>query len=235
MLARNPLDKVSGLKNLKSNPNKQLADYSCMLLKRSAQSSFFAKAFVFPGGATEITDFSKSWIDYFNDCGFSPEQLASEFMFSKQSRIPLYTHALYYSSCIPEVGYRICAIRETFEETGVLVCKSIKKNGCGSIKVDNLLDWQERIHHNPEEFLILCKQFELCPDIWSLYEWSNWLTPTHLKSKRYDTIFYLCVLDEIPDVQIDGNEITEIQVCWYTFILLLLKANKTDIVILISG
>ena len=58
----------------------------------------------------------------------------------------------------------------------------------------------------------MCQQNELLPNIWSLYEWSDWLTPAHMGPKRYDTIFYICVLDEIPEVSIDGQEITEVLV-----------------------
>jgi len=179
-----------------------------MLLKRSAKSKFFAKAFVFPGGATEPADFAVSWLDHFNQNGFSREQLLSQFVVTDKAKIPLYEDALNSSNnCIPEVGYRISAIRETFEETGVLFCKKLSSVA----RINNLREWQERVHADPTEFLRMCQQNELCPDIWSLYEWSDWLTPAHMGPKRYDTIFYICVLDETPEVSIDGQEITEIR------------------------
>lgn len=182
-----------------------------MLLKRSAKSKFFAKAFVFPGGATEPADFDIKWIDHFNQNGFSREQLLSQFVVPNKSRIPLYMDAAQTSDdCIPEVGYRISAIRETFEETGVLFCKTPSSTDLSSI--NNLREWQERVHRNPDEFLRLCQQHHIFPDIFSLFEWSDWLTPEHMGPKRYDTIFYICVLDAIPDVRIDGKEITEVRV-----------------------
>ena len=46
------------------------------------------------------------------------------------------------------------------------------------------------------EFLTMCKEFDICPNIWSLYEWSDWLTPLHLKTKsRFDTMFYIASTD----------------------------------------
>ena len=129
-----------------NNNQKQLPDFSCMLLKRSAQSKFFAKAFVFPGGATEVADFSPNWLKHFTENGFDREQLASEFIF--QNRIPLYTNASTFPDCIPEISYRISAIRETFEETGVLFCKSIESSRYDAfgtiIAIGDLPEWQER-------------------------------------------------------------------------------------------
>ena len=46
------------------------------------------------------------------------------------------------------------------------------------------------------EFLTMCKELDVCPNIWSLYEWSDWLTPLHLKTKsRFDTMFYVASTD----------------------------------------
>lgn len=206
-----------------------------MLLKRSATSKFFAKAFVFPGGATETADFSTSWLNYFIERGFGREQLVSEFVFSQHAQIPLYADASStYPNCIPEVGYRISAIRETFEETGVLICRPVGtdrlKSSKSQVTIDNLSDWQNRVHRDPEQFLILCQTFNLYPDIWSLCEWSNWLTPVHLGTKRYDTIFYLCIVDEVPEVRIDGQEITEIRVCKLNHISMKLKFTFKDFI-----
>ncbi len=194
-----------------------------MLLKRSSTSKFFAKAFVFPGGATEAADFSPNWLKHFTESGFDREQLASEFIVSLHHRIPLYANASTFPDCIPEISFRISAIRETFEETGVLFCKPIesdRNNASEFFTIDDLQEWQERVHGNPEQFLHLCQQYKLYPDIWSLYEWSNWLTPANMGPKRYDTIFYLAVVDNQPKVRIDGTEITQIQVGYFSISLL---------------
>ena len=36
----------------------------------------------------------------------------------------------------------------------------------------------------------MCQETDSCPNIWSLYEWADWLTPLRMKS-RFDTIFYI--------------------------------------------
>lgn len=61
-------------------------------------------------------------------------------------------------------------------------------------------------------FLELCLQFNKCPDIWSLYEWWNWLTPISVGHKRFDTMFYICCLEQQPDVVLDNTEVTKLKV-----------------------
>ena len=189
-------------------------DYKCMLLKRSSTSKFFAKAFVFPGGATEPADFSSRWLDYFARNGFDRQKLTSQFVIPQQAnKIPLYADASIPPGSLPEVGYRISAIRETFEETGVLVCKTADSSADDSTsRISDIEHWQKRVYSNPNEFLSLCEEHRILPDVWSLYEWSNWLTPEHMGPKRYDTIFYICMMDSPPKVRIDGKEITEVRV-----------------------
>lgn len=103
------------------------------------------------------------------------------------------------------------AIRETFEETGILL--TVKKNLDNASTVDQ--SWRDRVHKNPSEFLRLCQVHELCPDIWSLSEWADWLTPLHLKTKsRFDTIFYAAFqenLDESKAATDDNKEVSDVQ------------------------
>lgn len=75
---------------------------------------------------------------------------------------------------------------------------------------------------DPGEFITLCKTFDVVPDIWSLSEWSNWLTPVIMgdsppdtrSGRRYDTAFYLCMLDEAPPALHDEKETVHSQ--WST-------------------
>ena len=91
----------------------------------------------------------------------------------------------------------------------------IKANFTGS-SADHIdiEEWQKRVYGDPGQFLELCRRYSLCPDVWSLYEWCNWLTPDGMGPKRFDTIFYLCLLDHVPTVHIDGQEITQVRVLY---------------------
>ena len=57
----------------------------------------------------------------------------------------------------------------------------------------------------------LSRSLQCVPDVWSLGEWSNWLTPVHLP-RRYDTMFYTCFLDKEPPVLVDEKEMTHSEV-----------------------
>ena len=186
-------------------------DYSVMMLKRSARSSFFAKAYVFPGGAVEAADFDGTWLLLLAQHGLSRQRLMSQFMRANRPRPPIYS-TVCGTEPEAEIGFRIAAIRETFEETGVLFCRGQATEEPAWSGDDDIRHWQERIHDDPRQFQELCRQKNVYPDVSSLYEWSNWLTPTGMGGKRYDTIFYIRVLDTVPDTRIDCGEITDLMV-----------------------
>lgn len=95
-----------------------------------------------------------------------------------------------------ELSLRITAIRETFEELGVIFCRSRKSlastdgNGYGHFREDfDRKHWQSLIHNDASKFLSLCEELDIVPDVWSLYEWSNWFTPSTFKKRFvYHTI-----------------------------------------------
>lgn len=54
-----------------------------------------------------------------------------------------------------------------------------------------------------------------CPTVHNLYEWSSWLTPVGISSRRFNTIFYITFITCIPDVgkgtsTSDNIEVTEL-------------------------
>lgn len=97
-------------------------------------------------------------------------------------------------------------MRETFEETGILLTTE---------KLAQIDDsWRHRVHEKPCQFLQMCQDLNICPDIWNLHEWSDWLTPLHLKTKsRFDTMFYISFIDDVshfsPPTSDGDKEVTE--------------------------
>lgn len=86
-----------------------------------------------------------------------------------------------------EISLRITAIRETFEEVGILLCKP-KKAEYNSIYSHCLESfdrkmWQKAVHNDSTKFLELCKELNVIPDLWSLHEWAAWLTPATFKKR----------------------------------------------------
>ena len=76
----------------------------------------------------------------------------------------------------------------------------------------NLVEWREKVRKDPNAFIELCHQTNLCPDLWSLYEWSDWLTPISVGHKRFDAMFYICCLESEPKVVLDNSEVTTLKV-----------------------
>ncbi|RWS17011.1 Nucleoside diphosphate-linked moiety X motif 19-like protein, partial [Dinothrombium tinctorium] len=175
--------------------------------------------FVFPGGHVDRCDFSSYWWKVFENHGVSREELRTFSAHITGPRPPIITDSLTAHEAgnsddllPPDIGLRITAIRETFEETGVLlVGLPSAKLDLKTSEVKNLNEWRLRVQSDAKYFADLCLEIGVCPDIWSLFEWWNWLTPESLGHKRFDTIFYICCLDEIPQTQIDGKEVCLIE------------------------
>lgn len=211
--------------NYSSKPN--AADYRLLMVKRSGLSSFMANAFVFPGGLVEVADYSPLWWSVFSSLGIEREEL-TKFCHFDGPRPPMVNSPITLTSknaplnedYLPsDIALRIAAIRETFEETGILLLTNPALETTQEATTHTLVTqnidiqlWQEKIHDDPYAFLDLCLESRMCPDIWSLYEWSDWLTPTSVGHRRYDTMFYLCCLPRQPDVLLDKGEVTVMRV-----------------------
>lgn len=85
-------------------------------------------AYVFPGGVAETSDSDLKWCELFKTCGFDKDTFMS--LVPKTTERPLIFKS--EPNELPrEVSLRITAIRETFEECGVLMCK--RKNDSRAI------------------------------------------------------------------------------------------------------
>ncbi|XP_034044220.1 nucleoside diphosphate-linked moiety X motif 19 [Thalassophryne amazonica] len=208
-------------------------DYDVLLLKRSSKSGFLPNAYVFPGGLLDSSDFSNEWLDVFSSFTNFPHFGLGRVKQPVETRPPVFaTDRLKLGSRVPgEVAFRICALRETFEESGVLLVVSkaeetsllqSMKEGCVSDHVararlcgsSELTKWKALVNENPFNFLRMCRELQLLPNIWALHEWSNWLTPSSRSGRRFDTAFFMCCLREIPYTSQDEKEIVHIK--WAT-------------------
>lgn len=152
------------------------------MVRRHEQSSFGA-AYAFPGGVVDAGD---SQIYEFCQ-GLTNKQASARLGVKKDG-------LRYYSS----------AIRELFEESGVLLADlAAIDEDLGSVRDalnDGRLDWAEWVTEN--QLSLYCGQ---------LHYFSHWVTPESLE-KRYSTRFFLA---ELPPGQVAahcGGELTES--CW---------------------
>lgn len=190
--------------------------FRLLLLQRSARQGFLPGAHVFPGGTLDGADSSPDWLRL-----FAPHHGPPRFGLGPspppRSAFPVLpsegTHAI--DGALPDdVVYRICAIRETFEEAGVLL---LRPRGSRAAEPElaralappaGLEAWRERVRRDPQHFLRLCAHLDCTPDIWALHDWSAWLTPfVRSGGRRFDTSFFLCCLSEPPPVYPDLAEV----------------------------
>lgn len=197
-------------------------DYQVLLLQRSARSSFMPCAQVFPGGVAEPADFSPAWRELLPKgprCGLGAEPPA---------RPPLFAAGrpeLGEASLPADVAFRICAIRETFEESGLLLLEPAAQEGASRADAParllplaaGLEEWRRRVQGDPGSFLELCRHLGCAPHLRALHEWGNWLTPVGRAGpggRRYDTAFYLCCClgQEPPAASHDRQEVADCRV-----------------------
>ena len=183
-------------------------------------------AFVFPGGTISKEDYSTSWKFYLQKfTGQTVESLAQEFQIPDMSvRAPMFTLDRPWDVSA-EIAFRICAARELFEESGILLATTqhnLSRKHTGSVvsmEKETLSRWRKLISENDSNFLLMCQEMKVLPDLWALHEWGCWLTPIRkkvtkapVKPKRFDTIFYICCLDHIPPTSQDDDEMVETKV-----------------------
>ncbi|RLA19818.1 MAG: NUDIX domain-containing protein [Gammaproteobacteria bacterium] len=144
----------------------------CML-RRVAKSSFAASAFVFPGGAVDKGDSEANWTDYFIDSGVSLlDKLATT--------------------------YKIAAIRETFEEAGIMVA-----GFPDSIEIS--AEQRALLNQGQASFQDILNANQLKINLKEVLFYDHWITPVGAPI-RFDTRFFIAVAQAEQTVLHDNQE-----------------------------
>jgi len=142
------------------------------LLRRSPQSRFMPNLYVFPGGTVHPLDRDPSiWQDHLDQ---DPEEALRRLS----------------EGLLPEdaIGHVICAIRETFEEAGVLMCENVLP--CQV--------WRGRrgaFHHSARWFRDMILDEGLRLSVSALAPFAHWVTPI-IQQMRFDTRFFIALHPE---------------------------------------
>lgn len=131
-----------------------------VLLLKRSSFGFYGDLCVFPGGSLDIQDSNPYW-----NCQLPKNQ-------------PL------------DSNLRLCAIRETFEECGLMYGKFTTVQEVRDKKVD---------------FITFCKSKMIVPNTLGLYPFANWVSPL-AHPKRFDTMFYLAKIPEMVQTFPDNHE-----------------------------
>ncbi|HVI33248.1 NUDIX hydrolase [Phenylobacterium sp.] len=150
--------------------------FEVLMVKRHHQIDFASGALVFPGGKTHGGDHDPAWADHvvgWND--FDADQRA----------------------------LRIAAIREVFEEAGILLAH--RRNGEPIGGEACPMDVREAVDQGRTPFLDVVTGIDARLDLGALTVFARWITPA-IVPKRFDTWFYAV---KAPDDQLaacDGRE-----------------------------
>jgi 8-oxo-dGTP pyrophosphatase MutT (NUDIX family) len=151
------------------------------MTRRHPNLNFLAGHYVFPGGRRDKADYCKHAVlrMFTKDLGQKAGEVDSDETMAKK------------------LGYYAAAIREAFEEAGVLVAC---KRGGGFFVPDekqkkSLESLRKKIHGGKMSFLEMLRELDLCYDLDRLHWFSHWVTP-EFSPKRFDTQFFLAELPE---------------------------------------
>lgn len=215
-------DSLLRLETAKANlvgDQKQQNDHSgfhILTLRRGETDKHLPGIHVFPGGHLDDADSSPAWFDLFRSFGYEENSFASLSAAGTIEHFPEYKVA--DGQRLPGwMSLRLCAIRETFEESGILLCRSAgnveQGIGFASFFILNELEaWQKRVKADPQQMIALCQSAECVPDLWGLHLWSNWLTPTQQRI-RHNSVCFLSVLKSLPPYSLDNLEMDELKCC----------------------
>jgi 8-oxo-dGTP pyrophosphatase MutT (NUDIX family) len=156
------------------------------LLKRSQKSRFFPETYVFPGGAVEPEDTEMSrWIPHVDmDLPEISQRLGGGM--SEQE----------------VVAHSVTAVRETFEEAGVLLCHRSDHDGK---ELEEIL--AQRVERGlPKEWLKeLVVSEGWIVEFSRLARWAYWITPEAMP-RRYETRFFLALMPQGQECMPDRTE-----------------------------
>jgi 8-oxo-dGTP pyrophosphatase MutT (NUDIX family) len=155
-----------------------------LMVKRHYQIDFAAGALVFPGGKANAEDASPGWDDW-TDGDYGPVQQDA----------------------------RIAAIREAYEESGLVIARHRAARGPGGPLVgvdiaDKMSPHRSAVDRGEASLLALIKEHDLVLALDSLVHFGHWITPV-MMPKRFDTHFYIAPAPETQIAAHDGRETTD--------------------------
>jgi glyoxylase-like metal-dependent hydrolase (beta-lactamase superfamily II)/8-oxo-dGTP pyrophosphatase MutT (NUDIX family) len=159
------------------------------MLRRSHLANFAANAYVFPGGTVDAADAGAEAIAL---CNGLDEDAANR-------ELDLAAGAL---------AYRICAVRECFEEAGLLF--ACDRNGepvalDAPVAHEDYLQLRRRLNARELSFVELCRERGLRLALGQLAYFGHWITPLGMP-RRYDTRFFIGVAPPDQTPLHDGEE-----------------------------
>jgi 8-oxo-dGTP pyrophosphatase MutT (NUDIX family) len=164
-----------------------------LLLKRDRNASFVPGAYVFPGGRVDPADWTKQTLA-------SVDRLTTE---TAATRLGL------VGTSPPAIAYYIAALREAFEETGILVGvgpnAQAPPTAAASVEVEVL---RNGLMEGSVSFNEALKHLSCRIDGSSIEYLAHWITPER-EPHRFDTRFFAARVQTDAEPIFDPREMTE--------------------------
>lgn len=155
--------------------------YEVLMVQRHHQIDFASGALVFPGGKAHPSDADTRWSDHVLDADDGLEQRS----------------------------LRIAAIREVFEEAGLLLARD--RSG-RPLEIEPCpLEVRQAVDRGELPFLDVVRDYGAVLDLAALDIFARWITPP-VTPKRFDTWFYVARAPEGQLAVCDGRE--TVDACW---------------------
>ncbi len=168
--------------------------FELFLIRCHRNQSFMGGAFVFPGGALDASDCDPGLAGFVKNG--SVEKIVARLNEPLTSRET-------------SLGLFFAAVRETFEEAGVLLTESLPDQNA----LQRFTPFRKSLHNGSLTLKDLAGNEKLFFDLDDLMPYSRWITPA-IESKRFDTRFFVA---KMPENQKSGHDDVElVESLWLT-------------------
>ena len=164
-----------------------------LLLKRNRTVGFVPGAYVFPGGRVDDADASAELVERLD--GVSPEEAGDRLGMEPSDH--------------GAVAYYVAALREAFEETGIMIGWGTDGDRVPPATADNSVrSALADLHGGDRTFAEVVSDLGVTLDGGAMEYIAHWITP-RAEPRRYDTRFFVAAVPEGTEALPDGGEITE--------------------------
>ena len=152
-----------------------------LLLRRHRSSGFVPGAYVFPGGRVDAADAGPATLALLD--GREPD-------------------------AEPDASYIAAAVREVFEETGVLLARDAAGRPAADASAPEFARWRAALLEDRATLADVLAALGLRIAAGDIVYCAHWITPV-AEPRRYDTRFFLARLPEGAEASVDEREMTD--------------------------
>ena len=162
--------------------------FEIMMLKRTTKAAFASGMYVFPGGRIDASDSDPALAPYITE----PRD---------------HQHAQIAALGEDWLGAYVAAIRETFEEAGILMAKHANGSWV-TLPSKTIAETRQSLHQGELSMADLCRTYDARLAINELNFYNRWTTPPG-RPRRFDTRFFVGQAPPMAEGVEDGEETTD--------------------------